>query len=305
MSTLTLHDYEFAYTAQGRGEPLVFVHGSASDLRTWRSQQAAFAARYRTIAYSRRYHWPNAPIPEGADYSMAEHVDDLGALLRALDAAPAHLVGHSYGAFLCLLLALREPGLVRSLVLAGPPAITLFTSNHPQPAELLRLLVTRPRTALAILAFGAQGVAPATEALKRGDTEAALRAFGRATLGRQTFECLSPERLDQARANLIAAELLGSGFAPLDDDALRAIQAPALLVSGQHSPRLFPRLLDRLEELLPHVERVEIPGASHITHEDNPAVYRQAVLSFLAGLPEATVPLRDRESPRVARAAAH
>jgi pimeloyl-ACP methyl ester carboxylesterase len=39
--------------------------------------------------------------------------------------------------------------------------------------------------------------------------------------------------------------------------------------------------LDRLEELLPRVERIEIPGASHITHEDNAPAYRAAVLSFL------------------------
>jgi pimeloyl-ACP methyl ester carboxylesterase len=44
--------------------------------------------------------------------TAAEHVDDLEALLRLLDAAPAHLVGHSYGAFVCLLLAIRKPQIV-------------------------------------------------------------------------------------------------------------------------------------------------------------------------------------------------
>ncbi|MCL7454879.1 MAG: alpha/beta hydrolase [Anaerolineae bacterium] len=282
MTTINLNDNTFEYVERGSGEPLVLVHGSASDYRTWQAQQDAFARRFRTIRYSRRYHWPSAEIPEGADYSMAEHVDDLEALLRSLDAAPAHLVGHSYGAFLCLLLAIRAPELVRSLVLAEPPAITLFVSNQPKPAEILRLLLTRPRTALAILRFGAQGVAPATAAIERGDAETALRAFGSAILGREAFAGLAEVRLDQARANFIEAELLGSGFAPLEDDELRGIQIPALLVSAQKSPRLFHRLMDRLEELLPHTERVEIAGASHIMHEDNPAAYNEAVLSFLA-----------------------
>ena len=40
--------------------------------------------------------------------------------------------------------------------------------------------------------------------------------------------------------------------------------------------------LDRMEELVPHTERVEIDGASHITHEDNVADYNEAVRSFLA-----------------------
>jgi len=39
---------------RGTGEPVVFVHGSASDYRTWHSQLDELGQRYRTIAYSRR-----------------------------------------------------------------------------------------------------------------------------------------------------------------------------------------------------------------------------------------------------------
>jgi pimeloyl-ACP methyl ester carboxylesterase len=38
----------------------------------------------------------------------------------------------------------------------------------------------------------------------------------------------------------------------------------------------------KLEELLPHTQRVEVPGASHIMHEDNAAAYNSAVRSFLS-----------------------
>jgi hypothetical protein len=55
-----------------------------------------------------------------------------------------------YPAVPSLLLAMREPRLVRTLVLEEPPAITLFVSSTPKPWELLRLLVSRPRTAAAI-----------------------------------------------------------------------------------------------------------------------------------------------------------
>ena len=190
--------------------------------------------------------------------------------------------GLYYGAFLSLLLAIRAPQLVRTLVLAEPPVITLFVSNEPQPQEILRLLITRPRTAVAILKFGAQGLTPAKEALRQGDRDRGLRLLGRATLGPDAFQGLSKARLEQARANLIDAELLGSGFSPLEDDDLRTLDVPALLLNGQESPGLFHRLTDRLEELLPQSERIEIPGASHIMHEDNPEAYNRAVLSFLA-----------------------
>lgn len=269
------------YSDEGRGEPVVLVHGSASDHRTWTIARGEFAEHFRTITYSRRYHWPNERIPPGTDYSLLQHVDDLEELLRVIDMAPAHLVGHSYGALICMLLAARAPQLVRSLVLAEPPAVTLFVSNIPKPREILRLLVTRPRTAAAIIKFGAKGVAPATAALKRGDADGAFRTFSEATLGRGAFRRVSQQRREQGRANFIEAELLGSGYPPLDDAELSGIQLPTLLLHAEESPSLFRLLIDRLEELIPKTERTAIPRASHIMHEDNPEVFNTAVLSFL------------------------
>lgn len=284
MANLNINRAQLEYMEDGSGEPLVFVHGSASDHRTWVRQRGEFATQYRVIAYSRRYHWPNEPIPEGSDYSMIEHVDDLQALLHALDAVPAHLVGHSYGAFLCMLLAMREPRLVRTLVLAEPPVITLFISNSPKPMEILRLLAARPRTAVAILKFGAKGVAPAIKAFRQGDMEAGIRIFGNAVFGPDGYHHLPESRKAQVQDNLtnVKAELLGSGFPPLDAGQVRGIRTPALLVSGEHSIDLFHRLTGRLNELLPNAERVEIPMATHLMHEDNAAAYNAAVLSFLA-----------------------
>lgn len=281
MAKIELNDYSFEYIEQGNGEPVVFVHGSASDYRTWQTQQNEFAKHFRTIIYSRRYHWPNKPIEEGADYSMKEHIYDLEALLHSLNAVPAHLVGHSYGAFVCLLLASLVPRLVRSLVLAEPPAITLFVSNTPKPGELLRLLIKRPRTAAAIIKIGVTGFGPAASAAKQNKMEEALNAFGRAVLGEKTFENLSAERLEQARANLIKAELIGSGFPPINAHEVKAINKPTLMINGENSPALFHRLMDRLAELLPEAQRIKIPSASHIMHEDNSIAYNDAVLSFL------------------------
>lgn len=281
MLTIKANGASLEYAENGQGESLVFVHGSASDYRTWHHQQEAFASHYRVITYSRRYHWPNEEIPEDSDYSMQEHVDDLRALIEELGAAPAHLVGHSYGAFLCLLLALKKPELVRTLVLAEPPAITLFVSNTPKPLELLKLLVTRPLTAVAIMHFGAKGAAPAAAAARRDETKQAIRLFGKTILGPEFYHQLSESRLQQVDANAIKAEFLGSGFAPLDAGQVRNVYTPTLLITAQHSHKLFHRLADRLGELLPHVERIEIEKASHIMHEDNAPAYNRAIEIFL------------------------
>ena len=283
MARASIRGTPLEYFEEGSGEPLVLVHGSASDHRTWQSQREEFSRRFRVITYSRRYHWPNEPIPQGIDYSMGEQVDDLEGLLQVRGAAPAHLVGHSYGAFLCLLLAIRKPHLVRTLVLEEPPVLTLFVSSAPRASEILRLLLSRPRIAAAILRFGVTGVAPAARAFRRRDTEAGLRTFGDAVFGRGGYDRFPDSQKAQVQANLanIQAELLGSGFAPLAADQLRALEAPALLITGDRSIGLFRHLAEELQELMPHAEKIAIPGASHLMHMYNAPAYNSAVLSFL------------------------
>ena len=282
MATVEIRGTTLEYREEGSGEPVLFVHGSASDLRSWDLQIPAFAKRYHTIRYSRRYHWPNPPIGSTADYSMDEHVADLEDLLRSRCEPPVHLVGHSYGAFLCLLLTIRAPDLVRTLVLAEPPVITLFVSNSPKPAEIVRLLLTRPRTALAVLRFGVKGRGPATAAARRGEMDAAMQIFGAAVLGRTFHDRLSAARLEQVRANAIKAEFVGSGLASVEAAAVRQVATPTLLLEGEQSPSIFRRLSERLSELLPRCQRQQIADASHSMQEDNAAAFNHYVLSFLA-----------------------
>ena len=133
--TAAVNGIALAYREQGEGEAVVFVHGSASDLRSWEQQLPAIGTRYRAIAYSRRYARPNEDIEPGADDQMLPHVDDLAALLRVTGATPAHLVGHSWGAFICLLAAIRHPETVRSLVLLEPPVVSLFVTPRRHSAR--------------------------------------------------------------------------------------------------------------------------------------------------------------------------
>lgn len=216
---------------------------------------------------------------------MLPHVDDLVSFLRQVDAVPAHLVGHSWGGFVSLLAAIRHPEVVRNLVLMEPPVLSLFVSTPPRPRELLRTLLRRPRTALAIMRFGVSAAEPAAKAYRRGDDEAGFETFARGVLGAEAFERLSAERRAQAWDNVAVdkAQLLGEGFPPLSDEQVRGVSTPTLLLDGERSPAFLRRLSDRLEELLPNVRRVEVPGASHIMHEDNPQVVNEAITGFLRG----------------------
>ncbi len=286
--TATVNGTTLAYREQGEGEPVVFVHGGISDLRTWEQQLPAVGRSYRAITYSRRFARPNEDIDPEADDPMLPHVEDLAAFLREIDAEPAHLVGNSWGAFISLLTAVRHPDVVRTLVLEEPPVLSLFVKNTPpRPAELLRLFATRPRIAIGLLKFGAGTVAPLQKAFRRGEDDKAMGFFVDFVLGKEALERLPEGRMVQMRDNVSThrAFALGAGFPPLGDADVRSIHVPVLLVTGALSPTLAHLWTDRLEELLPIVERINIPEASHLMHEGNAPAVNEAIVGFLGRHP--------------------
>src|SRR5437867_10086817 len=78
---VTVNGASLAYLDVGKGEPVVLVHGTASDYRAWIADLAPLSTQCRVIAYSRRYHFPNKEGGEGSDYSLALHVRDLGGFI--------------------------------------------------------------------------------------------------------------------------------------------------------------------------------------------------------------------------------
>ncbi len=283
-TAVSVNGTTLACVESGRGDPIVFVHGAISDLRTWSHQVSEFSTTHRAISLSRRYARPNEPVRRGAGDPWMTHADDLAAFLKGVVAAPAHLVGNSSGAFIALLTALAHPGLVRSLTLEEPPVVSLYVSTPPKPLELLSLLATHPRTALGIMSFG-RIVQQVQRSVAAGDEEAALRAFAGAALSGRGLDDLPPERQQQVRDNWAPLREFLTGddsFPPLSKRDLRALGVPVLLVTGVRSPAWLLRLTDRLEELVPNVSRVEIEDASHLMHEENPQSTNRAIRDFLA-----------------------
>ncbi len=261
---------ELAYLDQGSGPPAVLVHGSLGDFRTWWGQIGPLSTRYRVIAYSRRYHYPNGWVGDGSDYSAALHADDLSALIRGLRLGRVHVVAASFGAYTALVFAVRHPELVRTLVLGEPPLLPWLRWSP----EGQRLLDT----------FLAEAWEPAKRAFQRGDLAEGVKLFVDGVLGPGAFDRLSPiarqmlfDNAREMQAEAMAAEY----FTLLSCEDVGRITAPVLLLTGELSPKLFHKITDELEHCLAHVERAVINGASHGMHGDNPQAYTQTVLAFL------------------------
>jgi pimeloyl-ACP methyl ester carboxylesterase len=236
------------------------------------------------VAFSCRYYYPNEAISGDADLSLDTLVDDLAGFLGALHLAPAHLVGASNGAFACLLLALRQPKLVRTLVLAEPPVLPLLgVSVPPSPLELLKLLARDPKTGMAVIKFGARGIGSARRAFARGDDERGLQMFTTAVLGREAVANMTALARQQMHDNVTPFKArLRAGFPTFSETDARSIETPTLLVTGDNSAPVLHRITDRLERSMPRVERVDIRNASHLMYEDNAEAFNDAVLDFLA-----------------------
>lgn len=268
-----VNEYDLAYITQGSGDAIVFVHGSVNDYRSWRNQMTPFAVRYQTVAYSRRYHWPNTQPSDSAIYEIAQHVADLGALVEALDLAPVRLVGSSYGAMTALTLAATRPELVRTIVLGEPPLLP-WAANHPEGKALMEEFLAS--------AFG-----PAQQAFARGELEAGVRAFINGVIGHDAFDHMPPPAREMMLDN--AVEMRAETMTPLElyfshlsPEDVREMEVPVLLVEGEISPRMFGVITDELSRVLPKAERVTIPAASHGMHNQNPAEYNEAVIAFQA-----------------------
>ena len=117
-------------TVRGHGPDVVLIHGALGDYRQWEPIGVVLSSRYRVIAVSRRFHWPNPPPTDHVLYSFEEQSKDLDALLDSLH-RPVHVVGHSYGAGVALLTGLHHPELVRSLTLIEPPFGSLVPPSAP------------------------------------------------------------------------------------------------------------------------------------------------------------------------------
>lgn len=270
---ITVNDAELAWIEQGTGDPVILIHGSLGDYRSWNRQMDPFAQRYRVVAYSRRRHWPNAWPADGTICAAEVHAADLAALIETLGHGPAHLAGSSYGALTALVMAARRPELVRSLVLGEPP--------------LLAWLAGLPEGSARYAAFLAQSWEPARRAFRNGDSLTGVRRFIDGVLGAGQFDRLSMTAqggiMDNAPEFTLELETSpATYFSALKPADVVGLGIPTLLLTGERSPRMFHDVIDVLARTLPDCEQVEIPDASHSMHAGNPEAYNQTVLGFLA-----------------------
>jgi pimeloyl-ACP methyl ester carboxylesterase len=211
---------------------VVLVHGSVGNGEATWAPLRPLAGRFELVVPNRGGYPPNQPL-ERIDFE--EQVVELEPLLEG----GAHLVGHSYGGVISMLLAARRPDAVRSLTVSEPPAFGVARGN-PDVERLVSELE----------AFITAGPYEPAEYLR-----GFLAIVGS---GMQLPDPLPPD-LEQGARAAMAERPPTEARIPLDE--LAAAPFPKLVVSGAHSAA-FDAVCDVLEDRL-GAERAMLPGAGH------------------------------------------
>ena len=226
--------------------------------------------RYRVIAYSRRWHHPNPAPLNGESYTHESHAADLAAIIAASGGEPARLLGHSYGAAVCATLAVEQPQLVRSLVLAEP--------------SLFGMALTNPIGAV-VMAQTAASTMHIVPLLRKGERERALREFLHSVIGPEGYNRLSERVREVMFDNVDTLEPMLNGMSAglaFNSKHAARIAAPTLLVEGEQTTTLFRTTMKALAKAIPHSERAVLPGVGHGVHLENPEAFSRAALEFFA-----------------------
>lgn len=269
MPKIQANGIETHYITLGEGSDVVMLHGFLGNLAVWHLNIVPeLRKQFRVTTYDLRGHGYSQVTPNG--YSSEELAADLKALLDELGIERAHLVGHSYGADVCLHFALLHPERVSRLIALEPGLAALVHQRKAEDWEGWTYWVSKLEEA---------GVKVPQD--KKSDLNYLLN------LSLETPKFYGPARgLPRKREpliNLINNTSLISDYEKIGSmtlDAVRTISVPVLLAYGENSH--FLGSFEVLRQILPNVYPVLLPGGEHFGPLEMPELLTEHIRDFLA-----------------------
>ena len=270
MSYLSNFHYQLTGPADGASVPkLVFLHGVMGYAANWRRIAKAFEDRFQVLVYDQRGHGRSFHPATG--YGPEDYAGDLGRIVDELGWDEIHLVGHSMGGRAAYHFAFQFPERVTRLVIEDiGPSMEPLAAN-----QILKILDSVP------VPFADKRTAKAwfdttfMEIFKDNRQKEGLAAYLYANLIENErkeavwrfSEIGVRESVLQGRANDRWSEVTG-------------LRMPTLLVRGELSKDLSREAFIEVQRANPRIEGVEIPGAGHWVHSDQPDLFISALAKF-------------------------
>jgi pimeloyl-ACP methyl ester carboxylesterase len=236
----------------GHGSPVLFLHGGLMFFdNAYAHQIHFFAATHQVIGIDQRGHGHSPDGPWQLTYQMM--ADDTAAILQKLKIGRVDVVGHSDGANIALLLARDHPELVRRIVVSGANlrgwSLEVLQANQRLPATQIEDKVRRLASSLPAFFV-------------------------------EDYAGVSPDGRDHWMTMVTKCYWLWGQPIVIDPAELKRIEAPALVIAGDHD---FTSIEDTTEifRSLPHGELFLLPGTGHGTFQTRPDLINLAVKEFL------------------------
>ncbi len=233
------------YTVQGKGEPVVLIHGYAVNIAWNWSGVMGLSDSYQLIALDNRGHGKSDKPHDAAAYDPGVMAGDTIRLLDHLKIRKAHIVGYSMGGFLTSVILTEHPERCLTATLGGAGW------SSPEDRAATKGMLEQ----LAVSLETGKGMTPLFIALNPPGQPLP-----------------SAEQLAQSNKMMLAANdplalaaCARGGLAGLQvsEAKIRANKIPTLALIGDKDP--LKAGVDKLDGMMPNLKIVVIPGATHMT----------------------------------------
>ena len=254
------------YEIDGEGETLVLCHAGFVDSGMWDNQWSVFTQHYRVIRF------------DGFGYGKSSKAtgpvcrrEDAYQLLKQLGVERAILVGCSMGGEMVIDMALEHPELVSALIAVSATPSGFQMQGQP------------PRYLMEMIEASQQGdLQRASELQIRIWVDGPFREPDQVNpLVRQRASAMN--RIPVKRGTWAVADL--QPLNPLNPPAvgrLSAINVPTLIIASALDDPEILRAADVLQAGIPGAQKVILSNAAHVPSMEQPEVFNQTILTFLA-----------------------
>ena len=246
-STVVANGIKTNYLEDGKGTPVVFVHGSGPGVTAyanWRLVMPGLAPHYRTLAPD-MVGFGYTDRPAGVTYNVQTWADQTIGFMDALDIQTASVVGNSFGGGIALRMATQHPERIDKLVLMGSMGVSFPITDGLDRVWGYQPSVENMKAMLGIFAYSPE---------LRDDDE----------LARVRYEASIQPGFQEAFSSMFPAPRQSSVEAmTTPDEELRKISKETLIVHGRDD-KVIP--LENSYRLLQLIDRSQLHVFGHCGH---------------------------------------
>jgi pimeloyl-ACP methyl ester carboxylesterase len=269
-SRVSIRQGEIAYVCQGKGEPILLLHGTVTSAYLWRHVLPLLAQGFTVYAFD-LLGYGDSSKPLTADLSVRAQVEYVAEVMVKLRLTHVTAVGHDIGGGVIQLLALNRPELVRRLVLVDSvaydswPAPEIDRLKDPAWDQIMETLDLRKgfRKALQRGIFHQERV-----------TDTLVAEYTRPLDG-----------LEGRRAYLRCARALNNRDILIRAAEIERLPLPVLILWGEADDYQDVKYGQRLADRLPSARLVILKEAGHFLPEDQPEEIARFIREFIQQTP--------------------